>query len=84
MKALAVAAVLLLVLVAGIVDWIDGNNDPAPGKRVVRLWEDNWNRGNYTVPECAKHWPSTCPGTPDRSVPKCAQHWPTTCREEKQ
>lgn len=62
MKELAVAVVVLLVLVAGIVDYINRNDPPIPpARRTVRLWEKAWNQGNYTPPKCAQHWPTTCP-----------------------
>jgi hypothetical protein len=83
MRAIAVAAVILLVLIAGIVDWIQENDAPAPLKRNVRLWEEAWNEGNYSVPKCAQTWPSECPGSNKIVVRECARHWPTTCPTNK-
>jgi hypothetical protein len=84
MRALAVAVVVILVLVAGIMDYVNRNDTPAPLERNVRLWEEAWNKGNYDVPDCAKSWPPTCPDSQEtRKVPECAQVWPTTCREDE-
>lgn len=83
MRAALAALVILLVLIAGVVEWIHDSDAPAPLKRNVRLWEEVWDNGNYDPPRCAQHWPSSCPDSPQTTVPACARNWPTTCKDDE-
>ena len=80
MKTALVALVLLFVAAMGVQSYLRGerpNDVLRPTIDRVQVELD----GSYTVPECARNWPPSCPHSDTKPVPECARHWPATCKE---
>jgi hypothetical protein len=75
---LALATLFLLVVFGyGWMHRHDGNTE-TPAQTVRRV--QHATATTYTVPDCGKDWPPSCPDSHTKEVPACSRIWPTTCR----